>query len=34
MRERVAMLGGELRTAPHPGGGYQVCARIPAGEQD
>lgn len=29
MRERVAMLGGDLRTGPEPDGGYQVSAFIP-----
>lgn len=32
MRERAAMLGGELHAAPLPGGGYRVQARIPAAE--
>ena len=29
MRERVEALGGELRTGPRPGGGFQVAARVP-----
>ena len=29
MRERVAMLGGELRTGAGPGGGFTVLARLP-----
>ena len=29
MRERLAALGGELRTGPRPGGGFQVSARLP-----
>ncbi|GAA1797601.1 sensor histidine kinase [Actinomadura chokoriensis] len=32
MRERVAVLGGELETGPAPGGGFQVAARLPIGE--
>jgi signal transduction histidine kinase len=32
MRERAAMLGGELHADPLPGGGYRVRARIPAAE--
>jgi signal transduction histidine kinase len=42
MRERLTALGGELRTGPRPGGGFQVTARLPlpvpapvqAGEED
>ncbi len=30
MRERAAAVGGELRTAPAPGGGFLVEARLPA----
>jgi len=29
MRERVALLGGELRTGPRFGGGYRVWMNIP-----
>jgi signal transduction histidine kinase len=29
MRERVALLGGELRVGPRPGGGFEVHARLP-----
>jgi signal transduction histidine kinase len=32
MRERVALFGGDLRTGPRPGGGFTVCAWLPAGE--
>jgi signal transduction histidine kinase len=32
MRERVALFGGELRAGPRPGGGFTVCAWLPAGE--
>ncbi|MER7541760.1 sensor histidine kinase [Spirillospora sp. NPDC127506] len=32
MRERVALLGGELETGMAPGGGFQVAARLPIGE--
>ncbi|MGW6131429.1 sensor histidine kinase [Cellulomonas sp. NPDC055163] len=31
LRERVGVLGGELRAGPQPGGGFVVHARIPAG---
>jgi signal transduction histidine kinase len=31
MRERVAVYGGELATAPAVGGGWQVSARLPVG---
>jgi signal transduction histidine kinase len=32
MRARVAVFGGDLRAGPRPGGGFTVCARLPAGE--
>jgi signal transduction histidine kinase len=32
MRERVALFGGDLRAGPRPGGGFTVCAWLPAGE--
>jgi signal transduction histidine kinase len=31
MRERVALLGGELETGPRAGGGYRVAAWLPVG---
>jgi signal transduction histidine kinase len=33
MRERVALLGGQLRAAPEPDGGFAVRALLPAGEK-
>jgi signal transduction histidine kinase len=33
MRERVGLFGGELSAGPRPGGGYEVRARIPVGDQ-
>ena len=32
MRERAAMLGGELTAGPQLGGGWRVAARLPLGE--
>lgn len=32
MRERVTMLGGSLRAGPHPGGGFEVVAKLPCPE--
>jgi signal transduction histidine kinase len=32
MRERMKIYGGELAAAPRPGGGFEVRARLPAGE--
>jgi signal transduction histidine kinase len=32
MRERVALLGGELETGPRDGGGFRVSARLPVGD--
>jgi signal transduction histidine kinase len=32
MQERVAMYGGNLQTAPAPGGGFRVVAHLPYGE--
>ncbi len=29
MRERVRVIGGELRAGPRPGGGFEVAARLP-----
>ena len=31
MRERVALLGGELETGQRGGGGFRVAARLPVG---
>ena len=31
MRERVALLGGELRAGRRVGSGYRVAARLPVG---
>ena len=31
MRERLALLGGELETGPREGGGFRVAARLPVG---
>jgi signal transduction histidine kinase len=33
MRERVAVLGGELRAGPEPGGGYAVRVTLPFGDR-
>lgn len=33
MRERVAVLGGELEAGRAPGGGFRVAARLPIGER-
>ena len=33
MRERVAVLGGELETGRRVGGGYRVAARLPIGDE-
>ena len=33
MRERALMLGGSLDTGPYPGGGFQVVAYLPIGEE-
>lgn len=32
MRERVALLGGELETGRRAGGGFRVAARVPIGD--
>jgi signal transduction histidine kinase len=34
MRERVALLGGELETAHREGGGFRVAARLPLGSDE
>jgi signal transduction histidine kinase len=31
MRERLALLGGELEIGPREGGGFRVAARLPVG---
>jgi signal transduction histidine kinase len=31
MRERVALLSGELQTGPREGGGFRVAAQLPVG---
>jgi len=33
MRERALLLGGTLDAGPRPGGGFQVVARLPVGEE-
>jgi len=33
MRERATLLGGSLTAGPRPGGGFQVIAHLPAGEE-
>ena len=33
MRERALLLGGTLKAGPRPGGGFQVRARLPIGEE-
>jgi signal transduction histidine kinase len=33
MRERVAVLGGELETGRRVGGGFRVAARLPIGDE-
>ena len=33
MRERALLLGGSLDAGPRPGGGFQVVARLPIGEE-
>jgi len=33
MRERARALSGQLTAAPHPGGGFEVCAELPIPEQ-
>ncbi|MPZ15357.1 MAG: hypothetical protein GEU73_13195 [Chloroflexi bacterium] len=30
MRERAAAVGGELEVGSRPGGGFRMCARLPA----
>ena len=33
MRERARALSGQLTAAPHPEGGFEVCAELPIPEQ-
>jgi signal transduction histidine kinase len=33
MRERIALLGGELETGPREGGGFRVAAHLPIGDR-
>lgn len=30
MRSRATVVGGDLDAGPHPAGGYEVCATLPA----